>query len=471
MDDDPTDAIEGVKRGLAALAPSFGEHAQRWDATASLSVPRRVFASPFDVTALAVSVVTAATQTIADWIATHEGPRREVAIDARHVAAAFASERYLSSVGWTLPPVWDPLAGDYAARDGFVRLHTNYLSHREAALRALGQPAHREALAEAVAAAGCTEVEDAVVAAGGCAAVMHTRTAWEAHPAGQALRREPLVAREVRGTVAPSRPATFDPKRPLASLKILDLTRVIAGPVATRFLAAYGADVLRVDPPAFQEVELLLPETTAGKRCTALDLRTLADRRRFEALLADADVLVHGLRPGALPGLGYDQATLRARFPQLILAGVNAYGRTGPWAGRRGFDSLVQMSAGIAAHGQAVAGAARPTPLPVQALDHGTGFLLAAAIVSALQRRATTGEVEAVHVSLGRTAFQLWDLGAAEVALGQALAADEVAPFKEEVATPWGPIQRVTCPGRIEGIPAHWTLPPGPLGSAAPRWS
>lgn len=289
---------------------------------------------------------------------------------------------------------------------------------------------------------------------------------------GRAVRAEPLVYRRLSGAASrarTSRPATAT--APLAGVKVLDLTRVIAGPVATRFLAAYGADVLRVDPPGFVEVPALLPETTAGKRCTALDLRRPEDRSRFEALLADADVLVHGLRRGALRTLGYDPEQLSQRYPALVVAGVNAYGVSGPWASRRGFDSLVQMSAGIAAHGMTVAGAQKPVPLPVQALDHATGYLLAAAIVRALLRRAEHGEGEQLHVSLARTAAWLVDLGVADSVIGGALAKGEEAPFLEEAITAWGPVRRVRCPGEIEGVRASWMLAPGPLGRDDARWA
>ncbi len=181
---------------------------------------------------------------------------------------------------------------------------------------------------------------------------------------------------------------------------MLDLTRVIAGPVATRYLAAYGADVLRIDPPGFDEVAALLPESTAGKRCAALDLRSAEGRARFEHLVAQAHVVVGGLRPGALADLGLGSAELRARNPSLITVTHDAYGWSGPWAGRRGFDSLVQMSTGIAAAGAAAAGTDRPTPLPAQALDHGVGHLLAAATCRALTRRVQTGAAADVRGSL-----------------------------------------------------------------------
>lgn len=164
-----------------------------------------------------------------------------------------------------------------------------------------------------------------------------------------------------------------DARRPLAGIKVLDFTRVLAGPVATRFLAGLGADVLRIDPPEWDEPGVV-PDVILGKRCARLDLHTAEDRRVFEALLARADIVVHGYRPGAMARLGYDEGERRTINPGLVDVSLCAYGWTGPWAGRRGFDSLVQMSIGIAEAGMRWQQAERPVPLPVQALDHATGL-------------------------------------------------------------------------------------------------
>ncbi|MEO5767235.1 MAG: CoA transferase [Polyangia bacterium] len=462
------DPARAAADALATLSAALGDRQATVD---ELRVPRRPFPSAFDVTAMATATVAAATSAVASWLELHEGRRRAVVIDGLHVAAAFASERHLTPRGWTLPSPWDPFAGDYPAADGFVRLHTNYSYHRDAALRALGVSPDRDVLARAVALRSRVEVEGAVVAAGGCAAAMHDAVAWDTHPAGRAVGSEPLVACWTRAEVAPgSFAGAISAARPLASVRVLDLTRVIAGPVATRFLAAYGAQVLRLDPPGFVEVPALLPETTAGKRCASLDLKSEEGRGRFDALLAEADVLVHGLRRGALRALGYSPDHLQTRFPRLVVAGVNAYGVSGPWALRRGFDSLVQMSTGIAARGMNVSGAATPVPLPVQALDHGTGYLLASAIIQALRRRAELGWVDEIHVSLARTAAWLTSLGVANSIVGTPLQNDEVRPHLEEANSAWGPLERVRCPGTLEGVPTRWTLEPGPLGRSGATW-
>ena len=253
-------------------------------------------------------------------------------------------------------------------------------------------------------------------------------------------------------------------------MRVLDLTRVIAGPVGTKFLAAYGADVLRLDPPGFAEVPALLPETTVGKRTAAADLTSAAGRAAFERLVAGADVLVTGLRADALSGLGYADETLAALNPALIVASLNAYGWEGPWRDRRGFDSLVQMSSGIAAAGAAAAGAARPVPLPVQALDHATGYLLAAAVGQALTARLTHGTVRRIRASLTGTANLLWSLPqAAELGPAPALPRREDIPLTD-TRTAWGPARRVALPGEIAGVRPAWRVEAGPLGRDQPDW-
>jgi len=252
---------------------------------------------------------------------------------------------------------------------------------------------------------------------------------------------------------------------------VLDLTRVIAGPIATRQLSAYGADVLRVDLPGFDEVPALLPETTAGKRCAALDLRVKDDRTRFERLTANADVLVCGLRADALARLGYDPERLAQLNPALVVGRLDAYGWSGPWSGRRGFDSLVQMSAGIAARGMRAAIADKPVPLPAQALDHGSGYLLAAAIVRALCERAESGRPSEVRVSLARTAEFLKSLGTSEQPIGQQLTAADRRAYLEEVDTAWGRLRRVRCPGRVGELAPYPGRAPSALGSAAAEWA
>ena len=267
----------------------------------------------------------------------------------------------------------------------------------------------------------------------------------------------PVAVRSVPDLALPAGSA------PLAGIRVLDLTRVIAGPLASRYLAAYGADVLRIDPPGFDEVPALLPETTAGKHCAALDLRDPVDRARFEDLVAPAHVVVGGLRPGALSGLGYGPDGLRAINSALITVTHDAYGWAGPWASRRGFDSLVQMSTGIAATGASVAGTDRPVSLPVQALDHGVGHLLAAAACRALTRLLVDGVAADVRGSLVGASNVLKACPTADAGAGPPGVTVAEAPLSVGL-TAWGPLRRAPLAGRIDGVAPGWSIDAGPLG-------
>ena len=410
--------------------------------------------SYFDVTALATGSWSAA----AGELAALTGAT-SVEIDKRHALLWF--DMTVQPLGWDMPSLWDAIAGDYPTADGWIRLHTNALHHRDAALRVLGCEANREAAASRVATWAAADLEHAVVAEGGCAAEMRDLAAWQAHPQGKAVATEPLIRWTTQGESDPT-PIRLD------GLRILDLTRVLAGPVATRFLAGFGAQVLRIDPPHWNEPPVEA-EVTLGKRCAGLDLTQKADRAQFQALLKQADVLVHGYRPGALEGLGFDAAQRRSENPGLIDVSLNAYGWTGPWSTRRGFDSLVQMSTGIAAEGMARSGAARPTPLPVQALDHATGYLLAAAILRALRVRGQTGRVYQAQLSLARTAHMLIGRGAHDLtpAMDELNEAD-LSPAVEE--TSWGPARRVVFPVTLDERSAQFPLPAGHVRRHDPQW-
>ena len=372
---------------------------------------------------------------------------------------------------------WDAVAGDYRTADGWIRLHTNAPHHREAALRVLGvsEPADRAAVAAAVAQWSGDALETEVVIAGGCAAVMRSVEQWARHPQGIAVAAEPLVAVEVRESGRPFPAGAAE--RPLAGVRVLDLTRVLAGPVATRTLALLGADVLRVDPPEWSEPSLE-PDMTLGKRCTRLDTDDVEDRAELLALLAEADILVHGYRPGALDSMGLDAATLRRVRPGLVEVQIDAYGYSGPWAGRRGFDSLVQMSSGIAHVGMLQAAAEEPVPLPVQALDHATGWFAAAAALRGVARARHTGAGSVSRLSLARTALELQSLRDAMLtsqASADASSAFPAAPApstlpSRKIDTFWGETLVLDPPLSVAGVRIETFVAPRPLGSDEPAW-
>src|ERR1700722_9421291 len=399
----------------------------------------------FAVSDLAAAVIGAAGLAIAELASHRRGGTPAVAVDRR--LASFWFRFSVRPDGWKIPPPWDPIAGDYHASDGWIRLHTNAPRHRAAALHVLNCAAERSIVAEAVKPWSAEALETAVVAAGGCAAALRTVAEWEAHPQGRAVFAEPLIAMEKAGA-APSgwRPTAA---RPLAGVKVVDLTRVLAGPVATRFLAGYGADVLRIDPPDWDE-PAIEPEVTLGKRCARLDLRQPLDRVRVERLISGADLFIHGYRPEALGALGYGGGIRRALNPSLVDVRLDAYGWSGPWRNRRGFDSLIQMSTGIAAASRAWRGADKPVSLPVPALDHATGYLMAAAAVRGLALRLSKGQATSAGLSLARTAALL--IGTPRQGIEPKALSPTDADYSAAIeVTDWGSAHRA-LPARSFGI-------------------
>lgn len=420
--------------------------------------------SAFAVTDLASASIAAAGQAASELLLQQTGRLPPLEVDRRLASFWFATS--IRPMGWSVPPLWDPIAGDYATRDGWIRLHTNAPHHRSAAEQVLGHCFDRPAMAAKVARWAKSDLEHAVVEAGGCAAEMRSWQQWQSHPQGVAVNAEPLIdfsaGNSERSTVWQGSVA-----QPLAGIKVLDLTRVLAGPVASRFLAGLGADVLRIDPPQWNEAGVI-PEVTLGKRCARLDLHNSSDRGVFESLLKDADILLHGYRANALERLGYGTVERQKLAPGLIDICLNAYGWSGPWQNRRGFDSLVQMSNGIAEAGMGWKQADKPTPLPVQALDHATGYLMAASAIRALTERLRTGHGSSARLSLARTAKLLVEQGpGTDEPLRAEEASDQGLLIEQTV---WGPAHRLHVPLKITGTPLQWALPAGELGSHRAQW-
>ncbi|MGW0970159.1 CoA transferase [Streptomyces sp. NPDC002516] len=421
-----------------------------------------------------------------------------VRVDDGAVATAFVSERHLRIDG-RAPVGFAPLSRFWRTADGWVRTHANYPHHRARLLDALGAPddADAEDVAALLAGRSAREVEEDVYRAGGLAVALRAPEEWARHEQRLALARRPLIERD--GVPAPggARPRALPPRPdggpllPAAGVRVLDLTRVIAGPVATRTLALLGADVLRVDGPRLPEDPDAHADTGFGKRSTVLDLA--AGRGAFEELLASADVVVTGYRPGSLDRFGLSPEALAERVPGLVVAQVSAWGTYGPWGGRRGFDSLVQVATGIAV---TEGSPERPGALPAQALDHGTGYLLAAAVLRALTGRTESGRGGVVRLALARTAMWLTDGIGRREAPGSAAdpsrrddgAAADPSPgclpdpsagepydrpdaWLSERSSPFGRLGHALPPVSFAGGPADWSRPPGRWGTDPARWA
>ena len=421
-----------------------------------------------DVSGLAVGSVAAASAAAGSSMGLGRRAHR-IHLDGDRIAVAFTSERWFLQDG-VRPDVWAPLSGFWRATDGWVRTHGNYPHHAAALRHALGAAADADAaeVGEAILAWRAQQLETAVTAAGGlCVAVRPESPAADADLTGR-----PLIDVRQIGE-APARPwrnpsPDAASQAPLAGVRVLDLTRVIAGPVATRTLALLGADVLRIDPPEPAELRSQHLDTGAGKRSAILDVRRADDASRFNVLLGSAHVIVLGYRPASLERRALDPESLVARHPGLVIAQLAAWGFDGDQADRAGFDSLVQAASGIAS----VEGSRdQPGVLPAQALDHSTGYLLAASVVSLLDRQHRDGGSWLARMSLRRTSAELLTMPrtaepSPDDRLDELRAHDHLETLEGTVAV------RVPRPAIVLDSPLdHWPEAPVRWGSDAARWA
>ena len=396
------------------------------------------------------------------------GRAQSVALDARAAIAAFRSERYLRVDG-AVPGRRDPLFGFYQAGDGrFIQLHSNLPHHREGALRVLGCGDEREAVAAAVRKWSAADLEDAFAAAGLPTGMVRSGAEWRAHPQGRAVAALPLLEIERIGE-APPEPAGAG-GRPLAGVRVLDLTRVIAGPVCGRTLAAHGAEVLLISAPHLPSVPDLVIDTGLGKRAAHLDLRRAADADQLRALVRGADVFSQSYRPQALARHGFSPEEVARLRPGIVCVTLSAFGHTGPWRERRGFETIVQSVSGMAHEQGLFLGLDRPHHLPAQVVDHGTGYLAAFGALVALARRAREGGSYLVRVSLAQTARWVDSLGRAPGRGVPDLALEDMQDLVAEMDSPFGRLRHVVPAATLSETPAFWSRPAVPLGTHPAAW-
>jgi crotonobetainyl-CoA:carnitine CoA-transferase CaiB-like acyl-CoA transferase len=454
---------------LSDLWTLAGGEASALDAVA-LTGEEPQLPSSFRVAVAAQSSIAAAGLAAADIWKLRSGQAQAVSVDMRHAVVECRSERYLRVDGAPPPPAWDAIAGVYRTGDQrFVRLHTNFPHHRAAVCNVLNCKAERDAVQAALMQWDGEAFETAAYAAGGVVALMRSYQEWSVLPQAKALAELPPVIIEKLGEAAPKPwPAG---ERPLEGLRALDLSRVIAGPVAGRALAAHGADVMLVSGPDLPAMPWLTIDTGRGKFSCFLDLRSEEGRARFRELLAGADIYAQGYRPGALSVLGFSPEQAAEISPGIIAVSLSAYGHGGPWAGRRGFDSLVQTATGFNHAEGVAAGIDGPKELPAQMLDHATGYLMAFGTMMAKARQVREGGSWHVRVSLAQTGRWLWDLGRVDDGLKTPdLPADAAQPFLEESSSGFGPLHAVSHAAILAKTPAFWSRPAMPLGSHAPQW-
>jgi crotonobetainyl-CoA:carnitine CoA-transferase CaiB-like acyl-CoA transferase len=432
-----------------------------------------VLPSSFAVAAAAQASLGAAALAAA-CIGRHRGgPAQHVRVEAEHAA--------LDSLGWftrdgVAPKVWDKLSGLYrcgeGAQPGWVRLHANFAHHRDGALRLLGLPpgpdTGRTQVQEALHRWAAQDFETAASEAGLVATAARGFDEWDAHPQARALAARPVLQLQRLGDVPPrTLPRWRSGDQPLSGLRVLDLTRILAGPVAGRTLAAYGADVMLVNAPHLPNIESIA-DTSRGKLSAHVDLKTAAGRDTLRGLLRSAQVFVQGYRPGGLAALGFAPQDLAAAVPGIVAVSLSAYGPEGPWSARRGFDSLVQTATGFNLAEAQAFGDAEPRALPLQILDYAAGYLLAFGAQAALLRQAQEGGSWHVQVSLAGVGRWLRSLG--RVAGGTQAQRPPLEPYLEEVDSGFGRLRVLRHAAQFSATPARWSRPAMPPGTHPPAW-
>jgi hypothetical protein len=428
-----------------------------------------VLPSSFRIGAAAQATIAAVGLAAAEQHHRAGAQRQQVTVDMRHAATEFRSEQLLTVDG-KAATFGDPLFGAYRTGDGrYVRLHVNFPHHRQSVLKFLGCAPTRAAIEKALKNWEAGAFETAAYEHGCVVAAMRSPEEWARHPQAAAVGSVPVVEIEKIGE-APPRPLRQG-NRPLAGLRVLDLTRIIAGPVAGRALAAHGAEVMRIATPGLPFIDWLAKDTGRGKLSAYADITTENGRAALARLVGDADIFLQGYRPGALVARGFGPTDVAALRPGIVYGSLSAYGHLGPWASRRGFDSLVQTATGFNVAEARAAGVDGPKELPCQALDHATGYLLAFGCIIARMRQADEGGSFMVRVALARTGRWIWQLGRIENAFSCRLPSrDDVADLLEDSVSPFGLMRAVRHAAELSATSARWARPAVPLGTHPPVW-
>lgn len=429
-----------------------------------------VLPSSFAVGTAAQATIGAAALASAELWRLRTGRRQRVTVAMRNAAIEFRSERYLRVDGKDPDDHHDQIAGLYRCGDGrWARLHTNLPHHCDGLLQLLGCKHHKAAVQRALEQWPAQALESAAAEAGLVVTACRSFAEWDAHAQGRAVASLPLFSIEKIGE-APA--LTLSPgQRPLSGIKVLELTHVIAGPVSGRVLAGHGADVLLVTAAHRPSMLPLVIDTGRGKLSTQIDLRQPDGQETLAALVREADVFIQGYRPGAVAAHGFGPEELARLRPGIVYASLSAYGHDGPWALRRGFDSLVQTASGLNLAEAEAFGSSEPRPLPAQALDHASGYLLAFAIMAALKRRAEQGGSWHVRVSLAQTGHWLRQLGRIDGMHCRDPGFDDVRDRLHETPSGFGLLTAVRHAAEMSETPPHWARSSVPLGTHAPAWS
>lgn len=434
-----------------------------------------ILPTPFRIGAAGAAALAATGLAAADLWELRTGRRQKVAVDLRQAVASLRSGHYMKIDGAAISTERNPVMGVYPAKNGrWSYIHANFPNHRAAAMSVLGVAEEREAVRQAVAKWDALELEEAILAAKGAGGMVRSMAEWAKHPQAAAIAALPLMEIVKIGDSAPE--PLPEGERPLSGIRVLDLTRVLAGPTSARTLAEHGADVMKITAQHLPNIGYQEYDTGHGKLQAHLDLRQPRDLDTLLGLVRETDVFTQGYRPGTLGNRGLSPEELAKLRPGLVYVSMCAFSHAGPWASRRGFDTVVQTVSGITTRQGELFPGASPGPqfYPVSAIDYLTGYLMAFGGMVALARRAREGGSWLVRISLAQTGRWLVDRGqVAEAELkdvGKELYPAEIARWSIESDTPVGRLRHLGPTVRLSETAPYWARPTAPLGYHEPVW-
>jgi crotonobetainyl-CoA:carnitine CoA-transferase CaiB-like acyl-CoA transferase len=471
--------IEGIiampRDALRTILPNAAWPAERADAVNFTGGSDPVLPTPFRIGVAGAATLAATGLAAADLWQMRSGRDQQVTVDLRQAAASLRSGHYMKLGDGDVSAARNTIMGVYPSKDGrWSYLHCNFPNHRAAALDVLGVPEDRQAVARAVLSWKAADLEEAIIAAKGAGGMVRTQQEWARHPQAAAIAALPLLEIERIGD-SPPEPLP-DGDRPLSGVRVLDLTRVLAGPTCARTLAEHGADVLKITAAHLPNLGYQEFDTGHGKLSAQLDLREQRNVEVLRGLVREADVFSQGYRPGTLGMRRLSPDELAAIRPGLVYVSLCAFGHTGPWASRRGFDTVVQTVSGITSRQAEVVPGNTPGPqfYPVSAIDYCTGYLMAFGAMVALARRAREGGSWLVRISLAQVGKWIVDLGEVPAAALQGVpsefAAAELEAWSTTSDTPSGRLRHLKPVVQLSETPAYWARPSVPLGYHQPIW-
>jgi crotonobetainyl-CoA:carnitine CoA-transferase CaiB-like acyl-CoA transferase len=460
---------------LRSILPAAGIPADRAASVEIAGGTDPILPTPFRIGVAGTATLAATGLAAADLWELRSGRRQSVAVNVRHATASLRSGHYMKLGDGEVSTRRNSIMGVYPTKDGrWSYVHANFPNHRAAALGVLGVPEDREAVARAVLTWNAADLEEAIIAAKGAGGMVRTHAEWAQHPQAAAIAALPLLEIVKIGEAPPEPlpPGT----RPLSGVRVLDLTRVLAGPTCARTLAEHGADVMKITGAHLPNLGYQEFDTGHGKLNAQLDLREQKDVATLHGLVREADVFSQGYRPGTLGSRGLSPEELAAIRPGLVYVSLCAFSHVGPWASRRGFDTVVQTVSGITSRQAEVVPGKTPGPqfYPVSAIDYCTGYLMAFGAMVALNRRAREGGSWLVRTSLAQIGKWIVDLGEVPEAAARDAPAeftpDELEKWSMVTDTPSGKLRHLRPVVQMSETPTYWARPSVPLGYHQPVW-